>query len=63
MEHNMQITVSLAEVTQLQSDNDALKSQVVDLQEENESLKKQLYDLNDSSVKATAAVFRRSRGR
>ena len=59
----LQLTISLAEITQLQSENATLKKQVAELQSENDTLKKQVHDLTDPKKKADAVAFRRARSR
>lgn len=43
-----QVTITLAEIEQLKSENAALKAQVAQLQKENEALKRQLESLHSS---------------
>jgi cell division protein FtsB len=58
----LQLTISLAEVVQLQTENAALKKQVGELQAQNKLLEKQLHDLTDPVKKASAAAFKNRRG-
>ena len=61
-EPQLQLTISLAEVVQLQTENATLKKKVAELEAENDALKKQVHDLTDPGKKADAAAFKQSRG-
>ena len=59
----LQLTISLSEVVQLQTENAALKLKVSELEEENATLKEQLDDRANSAKDAEAKKFRKQRGR
>jgi cell division protein FtsB len=58
----LHLTISLAEVVKLQTDNAALKKQVADLEAERDEIKRQLHALTDPAKQAAAAAFKKSRG-
>ena len=61
-EPSLQLTISLAEVTQLKEENASFKQKIAELETENDALKKQLHDLTDPAKQADYAAFRKHQG-
>ena len=54
----LQLTISLTEVTQLQTENAALKKQVAELQAENEALKVQVKNLTKPKKPLSVPLYK-----
>ena len=61
-EPQLQLTISLADVVQLQTENATLKKKVGEPEAERDALKQQVQDLTDPAKKASAAAFKKARG-